>query len=97
MQVTEPSTGQLVVFVWFAVSVIVAVVGTVALWIWLRRQGVQLVYGLAGIPGYMEHAYIAWCRSQRVKPNKTVILLRAISIVNVVLAAVVAIPLLAGP
>lgn len=96
MQVTNPSIGEIVVFVWFGVSVIVAVAGTVALWFWLRRLGVRLVYGLAGVPGYMEHAYTAWCRSQGLKPNRTVILLRVISLINVAVAAAVAIPLLSS-
>ena len=87
MQVNYPSTGEILIFLWFAGSVFVAIAGTFVLWFWLRRHGVRLVYGLAGIPGYMEYAYFQWCRSQG-RSSRRMLVLRAISIINVIVAAV---------
>lgn len=96
MQVNYPSMSEILIFIWFALSVFIAVTGTVVLWFWLRRRGVKLVYGLTGVPGYMERAYVAWCRNNGQQPNKTMIVLRAISIINLIVAAAVAIPILAS-
>jgi len=79
--------------VWFAASVVIQVASSIVFWFWLRRRGVRLVYGLAGIPGYLERAYLGWCRSQG-RSGTTVIVLRAMSVINVIVAAVVAAMLL---
>jgi hypothetical protein len=94
MQVNYPSTGEILIFVWFGVSVFVEVVGSFVFWFWLRRRGVKLTYELlAGIPGCMEYAYLEWCRSQGHSGTR-VLTLRAISIINVIVAGIVFIRLL---
>ncbi len=87
MQVNYPSTGEIFVMIWFSVSVIIEIISSVLLWLWLRRRGVRLVFSLTGIPGYIERAYLVWCRSQG-RPCRRVLVLRAVSIINVIIAAV---------
>jgi hypothetical protein len=93
MQVNYPSTGEILIFVWFGVSVFVAVGGNFVFLFWLRRRGVKLVYSLVGIPGYMDYAYLQWCRSHG-RSGKRVLILRAISIINAIVAGIVFILLL---
>jgi len=95
MQVNDPSTSEILILAWFALSVFVAVVGTVVLSVWLRRRGVRLVSGFVGIPGYLEYAYFKYCQSHE-RASTSVLVLRAISIINAVVAAIVTIPILAG-
>jgi hypothetical protein len=40
-----------------------------------------------GFPGYLERAYIAWCRSKGL-PSNTLVIWRTISMTNVVITAV---------
>jgi hypothetical protein len=82
-----------VIFIWFGLAILVEVASSVVLLLWLRRRGVKVLFGLTGIPGYLERAYLKWCRSQG-HSGKRVLLLRALSIINVIIAALVAIPLL---
>ena len=91
-----PSTAEFLIFLWFAVSVFIAVVGTFVFWFGLRRRGVRLVFGLTGIPGYMEIAYIEWCRTRGRRPNISMLVFRGASIINVIVAAIFAIPLLSA-
>lgn len=81
------------VIVWFALAILTEVVSSFMLWAWLRCHGARLVFGLAGIPGYLEHAYHEWCNSHQ-QPCRAVLLLRAASVVNVIAAAIFAIPIL---
>jgi type IV secretory pathway TraG/TraD family ATPase VirD4 len=87
MQMNYLGTGEIFVMVWFSVAVIIEIISSIVLWFWLRRHGVKFVFGLAGIPGYMERAYLAWCRSQG-HPCTRVLVLRAVSIINVIVAAI---------
>jgi len=87
-QVNYANISQILVFTWFAVSVFIAVVGTVAFRLWLRRLGVRLVLGLAGTPGYMEYGYLKWCRTQGRRPNRGIIVFRAVSAINAIIASV---------
>jgi hypothetical protein len=92
MQVNYPSTGETIILIWFAVSVFIEIVSSIVLWFWLRRRGVKLVYGLAGIPGYMERAYLEWCRSQG-RASRALLVWRVILHINVVVAAIFFIPI----
>ncbi len=87
MQMNYPSTGEVLIIIWFAVSVLIAVIGTFVFWIWLVRRGVKLVFMWTGTPGYLEYAYLKWCRSQGVRPSRRIIFFRIVSIINVVVAA----------
>lgn len=89
------STREVIIGVWFVVAILIEVGSTLVLLLWLRRRGVRLVFGLTGIPGYLERAYREWCRNQG-RPSTGVLVLRAVSLINVVVAAIVAIPVLAG-
>jgi len=85
---TNPSIGQVLIVVWFALAIIVEIIGSTILWVWLRRRGAKLIFGLTGIPGYLELAYIVWSRSQGRHPNMTLIVFRALSLVNAVVAGI---------
>jgi len=74
--------------IWFVASIIFEVVSSFLLWIWLRKRGVRLVFGLSGIPGYLERFYIDWCRSHG-HPYKRVLVTRVISVINLIVAAIV--------
>jgi hypothetical protein len=87
MQMNYPDTVEILIMIWFAVSALVAVIGTVVFWLWLLRRGVKLSFTWSGTPGYLEYAYIKWCRSQGRRPNRGIIAFRAISIVNAIIAA----------
>ncbi len=80
-------TGEILIIIWFAVSVLIAVVGTFVFWLWLVRRGVKLTFMWTGTPGYLEYAYVKWCRSEGRPLNRGVIVFRAVSIINVVIAA----------
>lgn len=83
-----PSTIDVVILIWFGLSVIIAVLGTFIFWIWLRRHGTKLVFGLIGTPGYLEYAYLKWCRGQQISLNKGILFVRVLSIINVIVAGI---------
>ena len=74
--------------IWFAASVFIVVVSTFALWLWLLRQGVKLLFIWIGTPGYLEYAYLQWCRNKGQRPNRGIIAFRAVMIINVIIAAI---------
>ena len=88
MQMTSPTSVEIMIMLWFAVSVFVTIISTFVFWIWLIRHGVKLTYMWVGTPGYLEFAYLKWCRSQGRLPSKIVVSFRTISIINVIVAAV---------
>lgn len=87
MRVASPSTAEIVIMVWFVASVLITVIGTFGFWIWLLRRGVKLLFMWVGTPGYLEYAYLKWCRNQGCPPNKFLVSFRAISVINVIIAA----------
>jgi len=87
MQVNYFNLGEIFIIIWFSISVIIEIASSIVLWFWLRRHGISLVFGLTGIPGYLEGAYLKWCRKQGIS-GRTVLILRAFSIINVIFAAV---------
>jgi hypothetical protein len=92
---SELTVGQAIIYVWFALAVLVEIVSSFVLWLLLRRRGVRLSFGLTGVPGYLERIYKDWCRNQG-RSSKRVLLLRAASLVDLIVAAIFAIPLLAA-
>jgi type IV secretory pathway TraG/TraD family ATPase VirD4 len=87
------STSQILILVWFGSAIFVEITSGFVLALWLSRRGVRLVFGLTGMPGYLERAYLKWCRSQG-RSGKDVLVLRVLSMVNVIVAAIVTIPFL---
>lgn len=85
--------GEAITYLWFALAILIEVVSSFVLWVWLRRRGVKLVFGMTGIPGYLESTYHKWCKSHQ-RSGTGVLLFRVASIVNVIVAAIIAIPLL---
>ncbi len=79
---------QGIVTVWFALSVLVEVVGNVALYLWLRRRQVRMIIGLAGLHGYLDLLYARWCREHG-RSAARVLWLRRGSLANMVAAAIV--------
>jgi hypothetical protein len=78
---------EIIIIIWFSMSVFIEIASSLVFWFWLRRHGVNLVFSLIGIPGYMESAYRKWCRKNGVS-GKTVLILRISSIINVIIASV---------
>lgn len=74
--------------IWFASAVLIAVIQNVVFLYWLKKQGVEIVFGLGGTPGYLDSAYRKWCLSQGRSP-KRILVLRALCLANAILAAAV--------
>jgi len=85
---SNTSLYEIIIFIWFASSVLIAVVGNFAFWIWLRRRGIKLIFGLVGTPGYLDYVYLKWCREQG-RSGKAIIILRVLSVSNVIAAGIV--------
>ena len=51
------------------------------------------MFGLTGTPGYLDYAYWKWCKAQGRSP-KRILVLRGLSFANVILAAIVVIPMI---
>jgi len=79
-----------VVLIWFIVSVLAHLLSGLGLWLWLARHRVKMVFGLAGIPGYLERRYRDWAESAG-RSSRLVINLRVISTINVVVVSVIAV------
>jgi hypothetical protein len=89
------NTSETAIIIWFVVAGLIEISSSISLLFWLRRHGVKLIFGLRGTPGYLEYAYIKWCRSQGCSWT-TVVVLRIISIINLIAAGVVFIVLVVG-
>ena len=84
---------KLIGFLWFASAIFIAVIQNVVFMYWLKKQGVRLIFGLAGTPGYLDYVYFNWCKSQGRSP-KRILVLRALCLANVILAAIVVVPMI---
>jgi len=93
--IEELSTWQWVVLMWFMCSVLVEVLSTLMFSVWLRRRNVELIFGMIGIPGYLEYQYAQWCRANS-RPSRAWLAVRGLLMVNVILSLVVAFPLFVG-
>jgi len=82
---------KLIGVLWFASAIFIAVIQNVVFMHWLKKQGVRLIFGLAGTPGYLDYVYFNWCKSQGRSP-KRILILRALCLANAILAAIVVIP-----
>lgn len=77
-----------VLLAWFMVSVVVEVGSSIVLFVLLRRHGETVSFVMYGLPGYLESRYLRWCYSNG-RSGRTVVILRVLSLLNVVAAAVV--------
>jgi type IV secretory pathway TraG/TraD family ATPase VirD4 len=83
------------VLVWFAIAALAEIFSTLGFAFWLHRRGVGLVFGLIGVPGYIEHRYAQWCRDTGRSARRGVTL-RLLLLVNLIVAFVFAFPILAA-
>lgn len=74
--------------IWFAASVAIHVLGTVALRIWLAYHRVDISFLKSGIPFYLEKRYREWAESVGRSP-RLLLNLRSLSTFNAVIASVV--------
>jgi hypothetical protein len=84
---------KLIGFLWFASAIFIALIQNLVFFFWLKKLGVRLIFGLGGTPGYLDYVYFNWCKSQGRSP-KRILLLRALCFANVILAAIVVIPII---
>ncbi len=70
---------------WFAGAVLLEVGSSVALYYWLRANGVAVSWLRYGFPGYLESLYVQWCRSQGRSPRRVVVV-RIFSLANLIAA-----------
>jgi hypothetical protein len=82
---------KLIGVLWFCSAIFIEVMQNVVFRHWLKKQGVQIFFGLAGTPGYLDYVYWKWCKSQGHSP-KRILVLRGLCLANVILAAIVVIP-----
>lgn len=83
------------ILIWFAAAILAEVIGMLVFAWRLRRRGVRLVFGLVGIPGYLEYQYARWCASRGESPRR-VIALRALLLLNMILAILFVFPILSS-
>jgi hypothetical protein len=81
------------ILIWFATSILAEVIGMLIFAWRLRRRGVHLIFGLVGVPGYLEYCYAQWCTSRGESPRR-VIALRVLLLLNMILAILFAFPVL---
>jgi hypothetical protein len=89
-----PTTVQLVVAIWFGLSVIAATFGRLIFALWIWRQGARFRFFWMGTPGYLEVVYASWCRG-RGRSSRAGMLMLVGSVINVTLASVAFIQLVA--
>jgi hypothetical protein len=89
------STGQAVIFIWFAAAVVIEIVSGLWLYEWLRRKKVNVSVLWMGVPGYLERAYLGWCRRNG-QSGKRVLTLRYLSKISVVASSLLLIATLAA-
>ena len=75
------------VTLWFCSSVLAAVVENVIFVVWLRRKHVPFVFGLSGLPSYVNKQYLAWCRSVGEEPRWAWLRWRRLLLANALIAA----------
>lgn len=87
--------GQLVVGLWFVASIAIEVLGNLALFVWLKARGAPVRFGRAGLPGYLDEAYLRFCRERNARAGG-VLVARRLSSANVILAALMVLPAILG-
>lgn len=82
------------VAVWLVLSIVLEIGTSVGFYVWLRRR-TSISPALYGFPGYLERRYLEWCREQGID-GRLVIGVRVFLHLNLVVAAIVGIPLVFG-
>jgi len=83
------------ILIWFVTAILAEVIGLLVFALWLRRRGVRLVFGLIGVPGYLEYRYAHWRASRGESPRRA-IALRLLLLLNMMLAILCAFPILSN-
>lgn len=78
---------ELVIVVWFAVSVVTHVLSGVVLAFWLSRHGVKMGSFVSGMPGYIEKRYRDWAVKEGRSPN-LIVNLKIVSTLNAIVASI---------
>jgi hypothetical protein len=84
---------EITAIAWFTSAIAIEVFGAFALFIWLNYKEVRLVFGLAGVPWYLESKYKSF-RDASGDSSKVVLWLRALSLLNLALAIIFAAPVI---
>lgn len=84
---------QVIGMVWFVTSIALEIGTTIFFMLWLRWRGITLIFGLTGVPGYLEMRYMELCQREARSAMK-ILVLRLILLINVLLAAIIVIPLI---
>jgi hypothetical protein len=72
-------------FGWLAASIILLLLQQAFLWLFLRRQHVQMRHFFIGTPGYLEFKYVGWCR-EHARGYLAMIILRVVLLFSLILA-----------
>lgn len=89
---------HILIFVWFGVSVLAEVFGSVALFFWLLAKGAKPSWMRYGVPGYLEDLYGEHQERAGKDPRRLLIIRRAIavSLILSLISLVIGIGTLAG-
>jgi len=79
------------VAVWLIASMLLEIGTSVPLYFWLRRR-IEVSPALYGVPGYLERRFLSWCRQESVD-GRFVVTVRIGLMVNLLLAALIGIPI----
>jgi hypothetical protein len=74
-----------VLFSWLAASIILLLLQQVFLWLFLRRQHVQMRQFFIGTPGYLEFKYVGLCREHE-RGYLAMVILRVVLLISLILA-----------
>ena len=86
--VTHPmNISQIIITCWFVASVAIAVGGNVIFYVWLKSQKISLRFSLAGTPGYLDRAYVEWCRGRGTSPAG-VLWCRGLTLVSLIASSI---------
>jgi hypothetical protein len=78
---------NLIMAIWFAVSIPTVVIGQAVFYLWLKVHRVQILFFFSGTPGYPDYVYIKWCLEQGRRPNWWFLAFRVLSLINAVIAS----------
>ena len=81
------NTAQIVIVLWFVLSVAVVVLMNFVFYIWLLRKGAPVKFFFAGTPFYLDAVYVKWCRERGEKYTK-LLWVRGVSLASAIASAV---------
>ena len=83
------SPAQLILCLWFGLSIFSHFIGRQLLKRWLRQRGKNLNLFLIDIPGHLEITYINWCRDQKIPIRKDWLAFQCVSFLSSVISSIV--------